>query len=292
MEHFLFTFWGHSASAAVLSICMCAALAACSHSHRPFAEVSRLAVVSRNWRTLAHKSLKTAPWLDLSGFAESVTDGVVRLALSRVASENLKQVDLSFCHKISAGGMEDILHMTCSGVKEVDVTACSNEAVLRAVAIRARAVCRVHSALDLYTKINALEVHAEEIEEEQEDSKRYPFSNLSSLLLNASAPLLLFDPELAPRKNALLQAAAHGTAFDVAMLLSLWFAVGDEVESDEEAESGIDESSEGDIRTFDVNEKDGEGNSPLLLACRSGNFEIAEMLVVAGAGVRAANEVK
>ena len=38
---------------------------------RPFAEVSRLAVVSRNWRTVTHKALKTAPQLNLSGFAES-----------------------------------------------------------------------------------------------------------------------------------------------------------------------------------------------------------------------------
>jgi hypothetical protein len=50
--------------------------------------------------------------------------------------------------------MENILQYMaekCSFVIEVDVTACSNEAVLRAVAIRARAVCGVHSALDLYT---------------------------------------------------------------------------------------------------------------------------------------------
>jgi hypothetical protein len=77
---------------------------------RPFAEVSRLAVVSRNWRTVSHKSLKTTSQLNLSGFAESVRDEDVRLALVRVTSENLKRVDLSFCHNISAGGMEDILH--------------------------------------------------------------------------------------------------------------------------------------------------------------------------------------
>ena len=118
-----------------------------------------------------------------------------------------------------------------------------------------------------------------------------------------------------PRKNALFQAAAHGTASEVAaMLVSLSFAVG---------ESEENESDEGNIRTFDVNEedsagntpllltcrsgkfemsdmlvskgadvnaKDSEGNSLLLLACRSGNFEMAEMLVVAGAGVSAANK--
>jgi hypothetical protein len=224
-------------------------------------------------------ALKTARQLNLSGFAEFVTDGVVRLALVRVTSENLRVVNLSGCHNISAGGMEDILQyisVTCASVKEVDVTACSNEAVLRAVATRARAACGVHSALELYTHLKSLEVHAEEVEEEQDEEeqeawKRYSFSNLGSLL-SASPPLLLVDRGLAPRENALLQAAAHGTAPEVAMLLSLSFAVGD------------------DIRTYDVNEKDSQGNAPLLLACRSGNLEMAEILVCAGAGVNAANK--
>jgi hypothetical protein len=71
------------------------------------------------------------------------------------------------------------------------------------------------------------------------------------------------------------------------MMLSLSFAVGDDDESDEgESEN----ESEGDIRTYDMNEEDSEGNAPLLLACRSGNLEIAEILVCAGAGVSAANK--
>ena len=97
---------------------------------------------------------------------------------------------------------------TCSGVKEVDVTACSNEAVLRAVAIRARAraraLCGVHSALELYTHLKSLEVHAEEVEEEkdeekQEDWKRYPFSYLSRLL-HASPPCCCLIQRWLPAK--------------------------------------------------------------------------------------------
>jgi hypothetical protein len=204
-----------------------------------------------------------------------VTDGVLRLALVRVTSENLRLVSLSGCHNISAGGMEDILQhiFTCSGIKEVDVTACSIETVLRAVATRARAALGAPLALHLFALLRSL----------GENGKRYSFSNLGSVL--ASPPLLLFDPTLAPRKNALFQAAAHGTGSDVAMLLSLSFAVGEEKESDEESEGP-----EGDIRTYDVNKKDYQGNVPLLLACRSGNFEIAEILVCAGASVGAANE--
>ena len=250
-------------------------------SARPFAEVSRLAVVSKGVRRVSLNALKTAHQLNLSGFAESVTDGVVRLALARVTSENLRLVNLSGCHNISADGMEYILQYVaahCSGVKEVDVTACSNEAVLRAVATRARAALGCPLALDLFALLRSM----------GEEGKRCSFSNLGGLLLSdtSSPPLLLFDLGLVPRKNALLQAAAHGTAPEVAMLLSLSFAVGDEEESDEDD----NESDEDDTRTFDVNEKDSEGNSPLLLACRSENLEIAEMLVVAGAGVSAANE--
>ena len=184
-------------------------------ANRPFAEVSRVAVVSKTWRRLSLNALKTAPELILSGFAGSVTDEVVRLALVRVTSENLRMVNLSGCNNISPGGMEDILQYiaTCPGVKEVDVTACSNETVLRAVATRARAALGASLALDLFALLRSL----------GEGGKRYSFSNLGSLL-HASHPILLFDPALAPRKNALFQAAAHGTGSDVAMLLSLSFA--------------------------------------------------------------------
>jgi hypothetical protein len=185
----------------------------------------------------------------------------VRLALVRVTSENLKRIDLNGCHNISATGMEDILQYiaeACSGVEEVDVTACSTETVLRAVATRFQAALTAPLAMDLFALLRSL----------GENGERYSFSNLSSLLM-ASPPLLLFDPELAPCKNALFQAAAHGTGSDMAMLLSLSFAG---------------------IRTYDVNEEDEHGNSPLLLACRSGNFEIAEILVMASAGVSASNK--
>jgi hypothetical protein len=138
-------------------------------ANRPFAEVSRLAVVSKPWRIILSHSLKTAHQLMLSGFAESVTDGVVRLALVRVTSENLKRIDLSGCYNISAGGMEYILQYieTCSGVTEVDVTACSDEAVLRAVATRARVALGAPLALDLFALLSSL----------GEEGKRYSFSN-------------------------------------------------------------------------------------------------------------------
>ena len=162
--------------------------------------------------------------------------------------------------------------------KNIDVTSCSNEDVLRTGTIPARAVCGVHSALDLYTHLKSLEVHAEEVEEEQdekeqEDWNHHPFSYLCRLLY-AISPLLLSDPALTPRKSALFQAAAYGTVPEVTMLVSLSFDVGDK-------ESDKNESDEGDIRTYDVNDEDSEGNAPLLLTCRSGNLDIPEILVCA-----------
>ena len=51
------------------------------------------------------------------------------------------------------------------------------------------------------------------------------------------------------------------------------------------------ESNEGDIRTFAVNEEDSQGNSPLLLDCRSGSWrELRYSGMGAGDLVSAANE--
>ncbi len=70
-------------------------------ANRPFAEVSRLAVVSKTWRRVSFNALKTAHQLILSGFAESVT--AAGFPESRC--------------------MEDILQsMTCSCVKSMRLT--------------------------------------------------------------------------------------------------------------------------------------------------------------------------
>ena len=186
-------------------------------------------------------------------------------------------VNLSFCYNISAGDMQDILCYiteTCFGVKEVHVTVCSNETVLWTVATRARASFGVLLALDLFALIRSM----------GEGGNCYSFSNLGSLL-HARPPLLLFDPVLTPRKNAMFQAVGHGTDPEVSMLLSLSFGVGYEDVDDTE-----NEGDEGDIWTYDMNEEDSQGNAPLLHECRSGNLEITEVLVCTGAGVGDSNK--
>ena len=99
------------------------------------------------------ENLRTLPILSFG--KRGVTDAVLR-SLGRVASENLREVDLSGCREIRAVSMENILRKcaeTCSNLLEVNITACSEEAILRAMAIRARAACNAESALELYQKL-------------------------------------------------------------------------------------------------------------------------------------------
>ena len=102
--------------------------------------------------------------------------------------------------------------------------------------------------------------------------------------MDASTPLLLFDPEVVTHKYELLHSDTHGNGSDVVILWSLSFSIGDEDSSDE------DEIDEGYRRIFDVNEEDLQGNSPLFLTCNSGNLKIVEILVSTGADVSATNE--
>jgi hypothetical protein len=91
---------------------------------------------------------------------------------------------------------------TCSGVQEINITACSLEAVLRTVATRVRAVCGVHSAQDFYAHLEAL----------QEGARRCPVSKIRSLL-GASHPLLALDQEFPFGKNALFRSVESGSLF-------------------------------------------------------------------------------
>ena len=170
---------------------------------RPFAELSRLTLVSTKWRTVSLNALKTAPQLNLSGFAEAVRDEDVRLALVRVTSENLKRVDLSGCHYISPDGIDYILHYiaeTCPSVKEVDVRGCSNETVLRAVATRARAALGAPLALDLFVLLRSPGV----------EGMRYSLSNLCSLLLQPPPSCCLIELWLPSRVAYLVSASIFG----------------------------------------------------------------------------------
>ena len=235
-----------------------------------FVSLSQCCAVSRGWRKSLLEHLRTLPILSFG--KGGARDADVLRSLGRVASENLREVDLSGCREIRASGMENILRKcaeTCSGLLEVNITACSEEAILRAVAIRAQAACNAASALELY-----LTLRSSSASRDQPPAKeRCPMSNLRSLL-NSTRPLLLLDDDVqfAPDENALFRAAARGSDVDVALLLTVSFSVG------------------GAVRVYEVEEKDSEGNAVLLTACGAGNCELAKFLVDAGAKVNSANK--
>ena len=235
-----------------------------------FVSLSQCCAVSRGWRKSLLEHLRTLPILSFG--KRGVTDADVLRSLGRVASENLREVDLSGCREIRASGMENILRKcaeTCSGLLEVNITACSEEAILRAVAIRAQAACNAASALELYLTLRSSSARRDE----PPAKERCPMSNLRSLL-NSTRPLLLLDDDVqfAPDENALFRAAARGSDVDVALLLTVSFSVG------------------GAVRVYEVEEKDSEGNAVLLTACGAGNCELAKFLVDAGAKVNSANK--
>ena len=129
-----------------------------------------------------HNAFESLHILPLRGFT-SVTGADVLRALARTP-DNLKWVDLSGCSGISARCMGDILHhiaVKCAGVTEIDVSACREKAILRAVAIRARAVYDVESALEVYVHLKS-------------DAQHWPLSKLRSLL-DSTRPHLVFVTE-------------------------------------------------------------------------------------------------
>jgi hypothetical protein len=123
-----------------------------------FADLSRCCAVSRPWRmSLLNDYFPMLSILSFDKQSEAKEADVLR-ALGRVKSPHLRLVDLKGCCKISASGMEDILRFvdSCGGVKEVDITACSAEAVLRAVAVGTQTVCGLDSPLELYKYLKVL----------------------------------------------------------------------------------------------------------------------------------------
>jgi hypothetical protein len=186
-------------------------------------------------------------------------------ALARVVSKNLRLVDLSGCRGISARSMKDILEYisqpTCPGLKKIDITVCCTEAVLMAVATRARIVYDVNSELDLQTLVKSL----------QEGAMRHQFRHICNVL-GVIPPLLVVDPEFAPNRNELFRSIERGLLFNVVLLLTVSFIFGDET------------------RTYDVDDANSDGNSPLILVCGAKSIELAKMLVAVRANVSAAND--
>ena len=212
-------------------------------------------VVSREWLGAIQRAL---PLLRLVSFPIGVTGEGAKRTLGLVAGGNLRVVGLALCRKLSARDVEEILKLldaTCPGVREVDITGCSDEVMLRALAVRALSTL---GASPLLVHARLLELAA--------GTARCPFA---AFLDAVQEPVrLLFDPAFAPAEGAflgvLVEACAAGNETAVvaaALLLGVSFPVDQDDEDDED--------DEGETRVFDVDATDDEGNTPLLIAIRT-----------------------
>ena len=258
-------------------------------------------VVSREWRGALDRAL---PLLRLVSFPIGVTGEGAKRTLGLVAGGNLRVVGLALCRKLSARDVEEILKLldaTCPGVREVDITGCSDEVILRALAVRALSTL---GASPLHMHARLLELAA--------GTARCPFAAFLNAL---QAPRLLFDPAFAPAEGAFLRVAAEacndgdGTAVvEAAMLLGVSFPVGNQGETrvfdcnqrDRNGRTALHRAAEQGCLALlfallisagaNLNATDNQDDTPLLLACKKGMLEMATMLKDAGAAINVANK--
>ena len=260
-------------------------------------------VVSREWRGALDRAL---PLLRLVSFPIGVTGEGAKRTLGLVAGGNLRVVGLALCRKLSARDVEEILKLldaTCPGVREVDITGCSDEVILRALAVRALSTL---GASPLHMHARLLELAA--------GTARCPFAAFLNAL---QEPRLLFDPAFAPAEGAFLKVAAEacndgdgdGTAVvEAAMLLGVSFPVGNQGETrvfdcnqrDRNGRTALHRAAEQGCLALlfallisagaNLNATDNQDDTPLLLACKKGMLEMATMFKDAGAAINVANK--
>jgi hypothetical protein len=84
----------------------------------------------------------------------------------------------------------------------------------------------------VWCAVSAGHLHVSQITRGKEEEEDHLSFRILSSLLHASRPLLLLEPELVPcknrRNNALFQVVTHGFLLDVAFLLTVSFALGDD----------------------------------------------------------------
>eukprot|EP00802_Teleaulax_amphioxeia_P004188 Tamp_04192.p1 GENE.Tamp_04192~~Tamp_04192.p1 ORF type:complete len:724 (+),score=141.91 Tamp_04192:82-2172(+) len=291
--------------------------------------VVRCSGVSRDWREVVRRVLPTLRILDFGGSEARVSGsdvlGVARVAGSNLASVNLsgcKRLTATDVERVLA-----LVAASCPGVQHVEVSGCGVQAQLRALAIRAQVLCGAPSPLALFHFIQTLAqeraVPAPDGTLPAAGPERCLLQDLKVALSQGPRPDLLSD--LVPGRDALYQAVcAHGSAGVVAVLLSVCFPVPfleeefildpggflrprvfdcNSYETTQFFTRGTIvhfAAEQGDVQLLEVlisagagaklnSREDRNGNTPLLLACKNGHQEFAEMLVKKGASVSAAN---
>ena len=254
--------------------------------------------------------------LDFSGYEARVVGADVLRALEHVSGTNLRfnlrLLDLGSCHLLDGTDMAEIMRVVrvscCDAQTTINVSGCSDQAHLCAVADCAQSIFGAASPRALFELLMAL----------QEDASHILYADLCGRILEGSPPHLMLDEEFDPGPEALRNAAANGSAWEVALLLSVAYAVGDEGQTrtfdcnddDNDEDDEDDDRDENRQRPIhfaaargdeemiavlvsaraDLNPADDQGNTPLLAAITTGHLELAKVLIDAGADSSAANE--
>ena len=254
--------------------------------------------------------------LDFSGYEARVVGADVLRALEHVSGTNLRfnlrLLDLGGCHLLDGTDMAEIMRVVrvscCDAQTTINVSGCSDQARLCAVADCAQSIFGAASPRALFELLMAL----------QEDASHILYADLCGRILEGSPLHLMLDEEYDPGPEALRNAAANGSAWEVALLLSVAYAVGDEGQTrtfdcnddDNDEDDEDDERDENRQRPIhfaaargdeemiavlvsaraDLNPADDQGNTPLLAAITTGHLELAKVLIDAGADISAANK--
>jgi hypothetical protein len=266
-----------------------------------FSILLRCRCVCRDWQRALNEALPTSRWIGFRPYQANVTGEDVLEALKLMMGANrinqhLTTVDLRECQGIDDTAMEAILSCiqdTCTGVKQIDVQGCGFAAVLRAVAACAQTCFHVASPADLFAVLN---VHG-----------KCSFVQLLQRLREGPAPHLDLDQRFNPSEESLLTEAQHGSAWTAALLLCMRF---DAVDSGEERTFDCDEmdrdrntalhfaARRGDgamisvlmCARANINVSNGQGETPLLAACRAGHLDVCRLLIEKGADAKMGNK--
>ena len=146
--------------------------------------------VSREWRGALNHAL---PLLCLVSFPVCVTGEGVQLTLGLVAGGSLQVVGMVMCLEMSSCDIEEILkllHATCQDVREVDITWCIDQVILRALSMSSLSTFCA-SPLDVHAHLMVL----------VRGSVRCPFD---TFLMALVSPRLVFDQVFAPAEGTFL----------------------------------------------------------------------------------------
>jgi hypothetical protein len=232
---------------------------ACAHGKLPARALLLCGKTCKHWKGLVLEIFPLIRVLDFPGREACITGADVLAVLELARGQSLASINLARCRKISATDIDAILSFiatACPSVALIDMEGCGQAAQLRALAARTSALGGAESPRALFEFITALQ-----------EGTRCQLEHLRALLSQGRPLFLVLDVE--PGQHALHDAARMGgaSAWIAVMLLCLSFS-----------------------RIFDLNERDFEGNTPLLLACGSQDLVLAMMLKGLGADVNKAND--